>query len=112
MNFSIGSTCTEFFMPHLRLIPFKIPFTSITISALANLPYLYALKIHGNQRRKSGELYINHPLSVAYILATLSVVIYVFTTFDLNSPKRAAKFSNPEFDAFEFTWFCNFSKVE
>lgn len=33
--------------------------------------YLYALKIHGNQRRKSGELYINHPLSVAYILATL-----------------------------------------
>lgn len=29
----------------------------------------YACKVHGNQRRKSGELYIIHPLQVALILA-------------------------------------------
>lgn len=31
--------------------------------------YDFACKVHGNQRRKSGELYINHPLQVALILA-------------------------------------------
>lgn len=31
--------------------------------------YEYALKVHGNQRRKSGELYIVHPLCVSYIQA-------------------------------------------
>ena len=33
--------------------------------------YNYAVKLHGDQLRKSGEPYIIHPLDVAYILATL-----------------------------------------
>lgn len=33
--------------------------------------YDYASRVHGNQRRKSGELYIVHPLNVAIILASL-----------------------------------------
>lgn len=33
--------------------------------------YEYAYKVHGNQRRKNGELYIHHPLAVALILADL-----------------------------------------
>ena len=35
--------------------------------------YDFALKYHGNQKRKSGELYIVHPLNVAYILSTLEL---------------------------------------
>ena len=35
--------------------------------------YSYALKMHGNQKRKSGEPYIIHPLNVAYILADLGL---------------------------------------
>ena len=35
--------------------------------------YDFAVKYHGNQRRKSGDLYIIHPLNVAYILATLEL---------------------------------------
>ncbi len=35
--------------------------------------YLLAVKAHGNQRRKSGEPYIIHPLSVAVILAELEL---------------------------------------
>ena len=33
--------------------------------------YDYADKMHGDQMRESGERYITHPLSVAYILAGL-----------------------------------------
>lgn len=33
--------------------------------------YKYAKKYHGNQTRLSGESYITHPVSVAYILASL-----------------------------------------
>ena len=33
--------------------------------------YEYALKVHGTQTRKSGELYISHPIYVAYLLSTL-----------------------------------------
>ena len=35
--------------------------------------YEFAKKNHGDQRRKSGELYIIHPLNVAYILAGLEL---------------------------------------
>ncbi|MGL5295889.1 MAG: RelA/SpoT family protein [Culicoidibacterales bacterium] len=35
--------------------------------------YTWAQKAHGNQYRKSGEPYIIHPISVAYILTTLTV---------------------------------------
>ena len=35
--------------------------------------YEFAKKNHGDQRRKSGELYIIHPLNVAYILAGLGL---------------------------------------
>lgn len=35
--------------------------------------YSYALKMHENQKRKSGEPYIIHPLNVAYILADLGL---------------------------------------
>ena len=35
--------------------------------------YNFAKKYHGDQRRKSGELYIIHPLNVAYILAQLEL---------------------------------------
>lgn len=34
--------------------------------------YLFAKEKHKNQRRKSGDLYITHPIAVAYILATLN----------------------------------------
>lgn len=33
--------------------------------------YEYALEVHGTQTRKSGELYISHPIYVAYILTIL-----------------------------------------
>lgn len=35
--------------------------------------YHYACSVHGNQLRKSGELYIIHPLEVALILANMNV---------------------------------------
>ena len=35
--------------------------------------YNYALDHHGDQKRKSGEPYIIHPLQVAYILSTLGL---------------------------------------
>lgn len=35
--------------------------------------YQYAVDKHGDQRRKSGELYIIHPLNVAYILAEIGL---------------------------------------
>ncbi|HAR63116.1 MAG: (p)ppGpp synthetase [Candidatus Margulisiibacteriota bacterium] len=35
--------------------------------------YAYALESHKEQKRLSGEAYINHPLQVAYILSTLEV---------------------------------------
>jgi len=35
--------------------------------------YDFAVKYHGDQMRKSGELYIVHPLHVAYILSTLEL---------------------------------------
>ena len=42
-------------------------------SKIIKKAYEFALKYHGNQMRKSGELYINHPLNVAYILSTLEL---------------------------------------
>ena len=41
--------------------------------ALIKRAYDFAQKNHGDQRRKSGELYIIHPLNVAYILAKLDL---------------------------------------
>ncbi|MCR4841415.1 MAG: bifunctional (p)ppGpp synthetase/guanosine-3',5'-bis(diphosphate) 3'-pyrophosphohydrolase [Lachnospiraceae bacterium] len=35
--------------------------------------YAYASRLHGDQKRKSGEPYINHPLNVAIILAELEM---------------------------------------
>mgnify|MGYP002707407719 CR=1 FL=1 len=35
--------------------------------------YEFALKAHGDQKRKSGEPYIIHPLEVAYIITTLEL---------------------------------------
>ena len=40
---------------------------------LISRAYEYAMKNHGNQLRKSGELYIIHPLNVAYILAEIGL---------------------------------------
>lgn len=42
-------------------------------SKLIKKAYEFAVKYHGDQRRKSGEPYIIHPLSVAYILAELEL---------------------------------------
>ena len=46
------------------------PTTDLTIIERA---YKLALDAHGNQKRKSGEPYIIHPLSVAIILAELEM---------------------------------------
>ena len=35
--------------------------------------YNYAVNLHGDQKRKSGEPYIIHPLDVAYILADIGL---------------------------------------
>ena len=42
-------------------------------SKLIMKAYEYAVQKHGDQRRKSGELYIIHPLNVAYILAEIGL---------------------------------------
>ena len=42
-------------------------------SELIKKAYEFAIKYHGDQRRKSGELYIVHPLNVAYILSGLEL---------------------------------------
>ncbi len=42
-------------------------------SKLIKKAYDFAVKYHGEQRRKSGELYIIHPLNVAYILSSLEL---------------------------------------
>ena len=44
-------------------------------TALVEKAYLFAKKAHGNQRRKSGELYISHPLHTAFILAQIKADI-------------------------------------
>jgi GTP pyrophosphokinase len=41
--------------------------------ALISKAFYYALEAHGDQRRKSGEPYIIHPIAVAIILTTLRV---------------------------------------
>lgn len=40
---------------------------------LLNRAYVYAMKMHGQQRRASGDPYISHPLEVAAILAELKL---------------------------------------
>lgn len=40
---------------------------------LLNRAYVYAMKMHGQQRRASGDPYISHPLEVAAILADLKL---------------------------------------
>ena len=42
-------------------------------SKLIKKAYDFAIAHHGDQKRKSGELYIIHPLNVAYILSTLEL---------------------------------------
>ena len=42
-------------------------------SDLIRRAYDFANELHKNQKRKSGELYIIHPLNVAYILSTLEL---------------------------------------
>ena len=42
-------------------------------SKLIKKAYEFAVKYHGEQRRKSGELYITHPINVAYILSGLEL---------------------------------------
>ena len=42
-------------------------------SKLIRKAYEFAVEHHGDQRRKSGELYITHPLNVAYILSGLEL---------------------------------------
>ena len=44
-----------------------------TDSKLIKKAYDYAVSKHGNQKRKSGEPYIIHPLNVAYILSNLEL---------------------------------------
>jgi GTP diphosphokinase / guanosine-3',5'-bis(diphosphate) 3'-diphosphatase len=41
--------------------------------ALLNRAYVYAMKVHGNQRRASGDPYFSHPLEVAAILTDLKL---------------------------------------
>jgi GTP diphosphokinase / guanosine-3',5'-bis(diphosphate) 3'-diphosphatase len=41
--------------------------------ALLNRAYVYAMKAHGNQKRKSGDPYFSHPLEVAAILTELKL---------------------------------------
>jgi len=41
--------------------------------ALLNRAYVYAMKAHGNQKRKSGAPYFSHPLEVAAILTDLKL---------------------------------------
>ena len=41
--------------------------------ALLNRAYVYAMKAHGNQKRKSGDPYFSHPLEVAAILTGLKL---------------------------------------
>ena len=40
---------------------------------LVRLAYEFAAKAHGTQTRKSGELYITHPLATAHILAQMRI---------------------------------------
>jgi GTP diphosphokinase / guanosine-3',5'-bis(diphosphate) 3'-diphosphatase len=40
---------------------------------LLNRAYVYAMKAHGNQRRRNGDLYFSHPLEVAAILTDLKL---------------------------------------
>ncbi len=42
-------------------------------SKLIRKAYDFAQKYHGDQKRKSGEPYLIHPLNVAYILSTLEL---------------------------------------
>ena len=44
-----------------------------TDAKLITKAYSYALSHHGDQKRKSGEPYIVHPMQVAYILSTLGL---------------------------------------
>ncbi len=46
---------------------------------MVNRAYDLAIKAHGDQRRKSGEPYMVHPVSVAYILAELKLDIETIT---------------------------------
>jgi GTP pyrophosphokinase len=41
--------------------------------AMLNRAYVYAMKAHGNQKRKSGDPYFSHPLEVAAILTGLKL---------------------------------------
>jgi GTP pyrophosphokinase len=40
---------------------------------LINRAYVYSMKAHGNQKRASGEPYLNHPLAVAEVLAEMKL---------------------------------------
>jgi GTP pyrophosphokinase len=42
---------------------------------MVRLVYEFAAKAHSGQFRKSGEPYIVHPLSAAYILATMKIEV-------------------------------------
>jgi len=44
---------------------------------LVRLAYDFAAKAHGTQTRKSGELYINHPLATAHILAQMRIDVNI-----------------------------------
>ena len=44
-----------------------------TNTKLITKAYNYAISNHGDQKRKSGEPYIIHPLQVAYILANIGL---------------------------------------
>ena len=46
-----------------------------TDTKLVMKAYNYAVSHHGDQKRKSGEPYIIHPVQVAYILSTLAIAI-------------------------------------
>ena len=40
---------------------------------LINRAYVYSAQVHADQKRRSGEPYLNHPLAVADILASLKL---------------------------------------
>ena len=47
---------------------------------LISRAYVFSAKVHQGQTRMSGEPYLNHPLSVAKILADLNLDVYTVVT--------------------------------
>lgn len=58
--------------------------------------YMFAIDAHGDQRRKSGEPYMVHPVSVAYILAELELDIESIVSGILHDVVEDTQFSKED----------------